>query len=197
MFPEIPGAANGDAGRFWVGEVCETLPTMSPFSEIHMSYKLTKIASSVSQAYLTTSFKWCLVMAHTSHFVKCHPPIPTRRREWRWVPRQGWTCVRKSVFVELLEWRFLAGFGATSLTTYTFYWVFLEEKTRHRNHFINFYLEEPTECNIFHLFVTLCLSKSWFAVDNSYLIKLSPILLKLKLFNPHFTKFHTVSIRSI
>lgn len=81
MFPEIPGADNGEAGRFWVREVCETLPTMTPFLEIHMSYKLTKIASSVSQAYLTTSFKWYLVMAHKSHFVKCHPPIPTRRRE--------------------------------------------------------------------------------------------------------------------
>lgn len=153
MFPEIPGAGNGEAGRFWVREVCETLPTMPPFLESHMSYKLTKIAASVSQAYLTIFFQWYLVMAHKSHFVKCHPPIPTRRREWRWVPRQGWKCVRKSVFVESLEWRFLAGFGATSLTTCTFYWVFLEEKTSNRSHFISFYLEEPTECNIFHLFV--------------------------------------------
>lgn len=81
MFPEIPGAGNGEAGRFWVREVCETLPTMPPFLESHMSYKLTKIAASVSQAYLTIFFQWYLVMAHKSHFVKCHPPIPTRRRE--------------------------------------------------------------------------------------------------------------------
>lgn len=55
------------------------------------------------------------------------------------------------------------------------------------------HLAEHSECHSnCHLVVTVSLRKSGSIVGNSYLIKPSPILLRLKLTNLYSTKFHKV-----
>lgn len=80
--------------------------------------------------------------------------------------------------LELVEWNFLDGFGGL-ISNYLHMLLTLCSLG---------HLKEPTE----HTFVTFRFCRSFFAVDGSYLIKPSPVLLKLKLFHPHSTKLHRV-----